>query len=107
MTLIFINNIFKLILLNCFRHLKPLLICGFLLILSIKILIYLWSYHLVCNWLLAFSSLNIQVIIKVLVTLAIYSLNIINDHHMTFEDKLDDYVFYIKSFGYVVILEFL
>ncbi|KAF0752437.1 protein TRC8 [Aphis craccivora] len=84
------------------KHLKPLLVCGFLLVLSIKILIYLWSHHLVCNWLLAFSSLNIQIIIKVLVTLAVYSLNVINDHHTTFEDKLDDYVFYIKSFGCVV-----
>ncbi|XP_026819954.1 protein TRC8 homolog [Rhopalosiphum maidis] len=84
------------------RHLRPLLVCGFLLVLSYNILIYLWSYNLLNNWLLAFSSLNIQIIIKVLVTLAIYSLNIINEYYRLFDEKLDDYVFYIKSFGSVV-----
>lgn len=46
---------------------------------------------------------NIQIVVKVLVTLAIYSLHMIDGYRTRIWEKLDDYEFYIKSFGDVVI----
>lgn len=73
--------------------------------LSVIILIYLWSNHSVSPWLLSVSSLNIVTIIKVLVSLAVYSLLLIDTYCSKAWDKLDDYVNYINSFGNIVILE--
>ncbi|XP_026820006.1 protein TRC8 homolog [Rhopalosiphum maidis] len=84
------------------RHLRALLVCGFLIVLSVTILIYLWSNHSVSPWLLSVSSLNIVTIIKVLVSLAVYSLLLIDTYCSKAWEKLDDYVYYINSFGNIV-----
>ncbi|XP_060879841.1 protein TRC8 homolog [Metopolophium dirhodum] len=84
------------------RHLRALLVCGFLIVFPITMLTYLWSHHSVSTWLLAVSSFNIEIIIKVLVSLAVYSLFLIDAYRTTFWEKLDDYVYYIKSFGNTV-----
>jgi len=70
-------------------------------------LVYLWSHHSLSTWLLAVSSFNIEIIIKVLVSLAVYSLFLIDAYRTTFWEKLDDYVYYIKSFGNTVISKIL
>lgn len=84
------------------RHIRALLVCGFLIVFPITMLTYLWSHHSVSTWLLAVSSFNIEIIIKVLVSLAVYSLFLIDAYRTTFWEKLDDYVYYIKSFGNTV-----
>ncbi|VVC36295.1 Zinc finger, RING-type,Zinc finger, RING/FYVE/PHD-type,TRC8 N-terminal domain [Cinara cedri] len=84
------------------RHLRALLVCGFLIVFPILMLTYLWSHHSISTWLLAVSSFNIEIIIKVLVSLAVYSLFLIDAYRTTFWEKLDDYVYYIKSFGNTV-----
>lgn len=66
-------------------------------------LTYLWSQHSVSIWLLTVSSLNVDIIIQVLVSLAIYSLFIIQAYSNSFWEELDEYVYYIKSFGVTVI----
>lgn len=66
-------------------------------------LTYLWSHHSISTWLLAVSSFNIEIIIKVLVSLAVYSLFLIDAYRTTFWERLDDYVYYIKAFGNTVI----
>ncbi|XP_025202234.1 protein TRC8 homolog [Melanaphis sacchari] len=83
------------------RHLRPLFVSGFLLMVSFFTLMYLWYSNLMSNWLIVVSSLNIQNIIQIFVTLNVYLLLII-DHSIPFEEKLDDYVFYIQSFGCAV-----
>ncbi|XP_050533688.1 protein TRC8 homolog isoform X2 [Daktulosphaira vitifoliae] len=84
------------------RHIRALLVCGFLIIFPIAMLTYLWSNHSISTWLLAVSSFNIEIIIKVLVSLAVYSLFLIDAYRTTFWEQLDDYVYYIKSFGNTV-----
>ncbi|CAH1715155.1 unnamed protein product [Aphis gossypii] len=84
------------------RHIRALLVCGFLIVFPITMLAYLWSHHSLSTWLLAVSSFNIEIIIKVLVSLAVYSLFLIDAYRTTFWEKLDDYVYYIKSFGNTV-----
>lgn len=73
----------------------------------ITILTYLWSQHSVSPWLLAVSSFYIKIIIKVLVSLAVYSLFLIDEYCTKSWEKFDDYVYNIKSFGTTVILEIL
>jgi E3 ubiquitin-protein ligase RNF139 len=70
-------------------------------------LTYLWSHHSISTWLLAVSSFNIEIIIKVLVSLAVYSLFLIDAYRTTFWERLDDYVYYIKAFGNTVIIQYI
>lgn len=47
-----------------------------------------------------------QVIVKVIVSLMIYSLFLLDAYRSTFWEKLDDYVYYIQAFGHVVEFSF-
>jgi len=88
-----------------FRHLRALLVSGLLIVFSINMLRYLWYYNFLNYWKLEFSSICFQIVVKVLVTLGVYLLHMIDGYHTTIWEKLDDYEFYIKSFGDVVILK--
>jgi len=72
-------------------------------VLAITTLYLILSYHSVSPWLLAVSALNIMSIMKLLVTLAVYSLLLIDSNRSTHWENIDDYVFYINSFGAIVI----
>lgn len=71
--------------------------------LSVTILYLVLSYHSVSHWLLAVAVLNIITIMKVLVSLAVYSLLLINFNRSTCWENVDDYVYYINTFGNIVI----
>ncbi|GBP37739.1 Protein TRC8 homolog [Eumeta japonica] len=81
------------------RHVRALGVCAFLIIFPISLLIYLWSQHTISTWLLAVSAFSIEVIVKVVVSLMIYSLFLIDAYRSTFWEQLDDYVYYIRAFG--------
>lgn len=81
------------------RHVRALGVCAFLIIFPISLLVYLWSQHSISTWLLAVSAFSIEVIVKVVVSLMIYSLFLIDAYRSTFWEKLDDYVYYIRAFG--------
>ncbi|XP_060857979.1 protein TRC8 homolog isoform X1 [Metopolophium dirhodum] len=81
------------------RHLRGLLVSGFLIMFSINVLRYLWYYNFLNNWKLEISCINLQFIVRMLVTLGVYSLYMIDGYHKTIWEKLDDYEFYIKSSG--------
>jgi len=74
---------------------------------AVTMLIDLWSYYSYSVELVAISFLYIITIINVLVSLAIYSLLLIDNYSSINLEKLDDYVYYINLFGNVVILEIL
>ncbi|KMQ90907.1 protein trc8-like protein [Lasius niger] len=57
---------------------------------------------LVSTWLLAVSVFSIEVIVKVLVSLAIYSLFLIDAYRSAFWEQFDDCVYIIRSFGNTV-----
>lgn len=81
------------------RHVRALGVCGFLIMFPISLLVYLWSQHTISTWLLAVSAFSIEVIVKVIVSLMIYSLFLIDAYRSTFWEQLDDYVYYIRAFG--------
>ncbi|KAL0811254.1 hypothetical protein ABMA28_009680 [Loxostege sticticalis] len=81
------------------RHVRALGVCAFLIIFPISLLVYLWSQHSISTWLLAVSAFSIEVIVKVIVSLMIYSLFLIDAYRSTFWEQLDDYVYYIRAFG--------
>lgn len=81
------------------RHVRALGVCAFLIVFPISLLVYLWSQHTISTWLLAVSAFSIEVIVKVIVSLMIYSLFLIDAYRSTFWEQLDDYVYYIRAFG--------
>ncbi|CAL1673638.1 unnamed protein product [Lasius platythorax] len=84
------------------RHLRALAVCAFLIFFPVTLLIFLWSHFTVSTWLLAVSVFSIEVIVKVLVSLAIYSLFLIDAYRSAFWEQFDDCVYIIRSFGNTV-----
>ncbi|XP_022915966.1 protein TRC8 homolog isoform X2 [Onthophagus taurus] len=84
------------------RHLRALAVCAYLVVFPILLLIYLWSNHTISTWLLAVSAFSIEIVVKVAVSLSIYSLFLLDARRETFWEQLDDYVYYIKAFGNMV-----
>lgn len=66
------------------------------------LLVYLWRTDSVSTWLLAVSAFSVEVIVKMIISLIIYSLFLIDSYRETFWEELDDYVYYIRSFGSTV-----
>lgn len=81
------------------KHARALCVCLFLLVAPILLLTALWSRHSSSTWLLAVTAFSIEVIVKVLVSLATYTLFLLDARRQTFWEKLDDYVYYVKAFG--------
>lgn len=84
------------------RHIRALSVCAFLVTVPMILLYYLWSYNNVSTWLLAVTAFSIEVVVKVAVSLCIYSLFLWDARRETFWEKLDDYVYYIRAFGNTV-----
>lgn len=84
------------------RHLRALGVCAFLVWFPSFLLYYLWSHYTASTWLLAVSAFSIEVIVKVAVSLCIYSLFLLDAGRDTFWERLDDYVYYIRAFGNTV-----
>ncbi|KAF3420947.1 hypothetical protein E2986_10465 [Frieseomelitta varia] len=81
------------------RHIRALAVCVFLILFPMSLLVFLWTHYSVSTWLLAVSVFSIEVIVKVLVSLAIYSLFLIDAYRSVFWEQLDDCVYIIRSFG--------
>ncbi|XP_059607512.1 protein TRC8 homolog [Phlebotomus argentipes] len=81
------------------RHVRALVVCLFLLVAPVFLLTILWSRHSPSTWLLAVTAFSVEVIVKVLVSLATYTLFLLDARRQTFWEKLDDYVYYIRAFG--------
>lgn len=73
--------------------------CLFLVIVPVYLLAELWSRYSPSTWLLAVTAFSVEVIVKVLVSLATYTLFLLDARRQTFWEKLDDYVYYIRVFG--------
>ena len=84
------------------RHVRALAVCVVLIIFPVSLLVFLWSHFTINTWLLAVSVFSIEVIVKVLVSLAIYSLFLFDAYRRAFWEQLDDWVYMIRSFGNTV-----
>ena len=81
------------------KHIRVVGMCVFLVIYPVCLINYLWQYYSTSPWLLAVTAFSIEVIIKVFVSLTVYTLFIIDAHRDTFWEKLDDYIYCIQSTG--------
>ncbi|KAK2173910.1 hypothetical protein NP493_844g01050 [Ridgeia piscesae] len=81
------------------QHARVLTACFVLLILPSIFLYYLWSVHDLSTWLLAVSAFCVEIIIKVFISLLLYLLFMIDTYIDTVWERLDDYVYYVKSTG--------
>ncbi|XP_043668383.1 protein TRC8 homolog [Vespula pensylvanica] len=84
------------------RHLRALAVCAFLIFFPVSLLVFLWSQFSVSTWLLAVSVFSVEVIVKVMVSLAIYVLFLIDAYRTAFWEELDDCVYIIRSFGNII-----
>uniref|UniRef100_A0A1B0BMI5 TRC8-like N-terminal domain-containing protein n=1 Tax=Glossina palpalis gambiensis TaxID=67801 RepID=A0A1B0BMI5_9MUSC len=81
------------------RHFRALTVCAFLIIAPIVLLVTLWSRHSPSTWLLAVTAFSVEVVVKVCVSLATYSLFLLDARRPSFWEKLDDYLYYVRAFG--------
>ncbi|KAJ6223188.1 hypothetical protein RDWZM_001733 [Blomia tropicalis] len=81
------------------RHCRALIVCIFLFISPIVFLYYLWAHHSLSTWLLAVTAFSFEVIIKVVISLLIYTLFMIDAFRSSMWEQLDDYVYYIRATG--------
>ncbi|CAD6993734.1 protein TRC8 homolog isoform X2 [Ceratitis capitata] len=81
------------------RHIRALTVCAFLVATPICLLAALWSRHTPSTWLLAVTAFSVEVVVKVLVSLATYTLFLLDARRQTFWEKLDDYLYYVRAFG--------
>lgn len=81
------------------RHTRALIVCMFLLVAPVSLLMVLWSRYSPSTWMLAVTAFSVEVIVKVLVSLATYALFLYDARRDSFWEKLDDYVYYVRAFG--------
>jgi len=88
---------------NKSSHIRALSICLFLILGPSSMVLLLWQYFNVGTWLLAVSAFCIEVVVKVLVTLLVYSLFLWDSHCQDgLWESLDDWVYYIRAVGNTV-----
>lgn len=108
------------------KHSRLLSVCLSLIIVPSFILFILWRYFKISTWLLAATAFNIELIIKMSVSLVLYGLFLFDSKRIKsaydklvvieqsasengsqdiideLSDNLDDYIYYIKAFGSIV-----
>lgn len=84
------------------RHAPALLVSLALLTLPIILSIVLWQRYALNTWLFAVTAFCVELCLKVLVSLTVYVLFMVDGHYGALWEKLDDYVYYVRSAGNVV-----
>ncbi|KAG9466573.1 E3 ubiquitin-protein ligase RNF139 [Eleutherodactylus coqui] len=84
------------------RHFPVLLISTFLFVLPILLSCILWHYYALNTWLFAVSAFCVELCLKVIVSLTVYTLFMIDGHYSVVWEKLDDYVYYVRSTGSII-----
>ncbi|XP_022091862.1 E3 ubiquitin-protein ligase RNF139-like [Acanthaster planci] len=84
---------------SLWKHGRALGMSVALILIPTVVLSYLWMTIAVGTWLLAVTAFCLELIIKVTVTLIIYTLFLLDTYSDQFWENLDDYVYYIKATG--------
>jgi E3 ubiquitin-protein ligase RNF139 len=102
------------------RHIRTLGLSLALILTPLGILVYMVQNYSLSTWLLAATAFNLELIVKMSVSLVLYALFSIEANRVfaaykktdstsesagsssnSFSEKLDDYVYYVKAFGHV------
>jgi len=81
------------------KHARVLGMCMFLVVYPVCLVNFLWRQHTASPWLMAVTAFSIEVICKVIASLTVYILFIIDSYREVFWEKLDDYIYYVQSTG--------
>ncbi|XP_043544187.1 E3 ubiquitin-protein ligase RNF139 [Chiloscyllium plagiosum] len=84
------------------RHLPVLMVSISLFILPIVLSCTLWQVHTLNTWLFAVTAFCVELCLKVIVSLTVYTLFIIDGYYNVLWEKLDDYIYYVRSTGNVI-----
>ena len=88
---------------NYRRHLRALSICVFLTCAPLTLMMVLWKWFPIGTWLLAVSAFCVEVVVKVLVTVAVYGLFLYDSKVREGAwEGLDDAVYYVRAAGNTV-----
>ena len=78
------------------RHIRALFVCAALLVTTVVGLTCLWSSYFMSTWLLAVTGFSVEVISKVLISLALYGLFLADAKLSEFWSQLDDHVYRVR-----------
>lgn len=84
------------------RHLPVLLVSVCLFVLPIVLSYVLWHHYALNTWLFAVTAFCVELCLKVIVSLTVYTLFMVDGYYNVLWEKLDDYVYYVRSTGNVI-----
>ncbi|XP_073488326.1 E3 ubiquitin-protein ligase RNF139 [Aquarana catesbeiana] len=84
------------------RHFPVLLVSAFLFVLPVLLSCVLWHFYVLNTWLFAVTAFCVELCMKVIVSLTVYTLFMIDGHYSVVWEKLDDYVYYVRSTGSII-----
>ncbi|XP_077086152.1 E3 ubiquitin-protein ligase RNF139-like [Siphateles boraxobius] len=84
------------------RHVPVLLVSLALFALPVLLSYVLWHQFVLNTWLFAVTAFCVELCLKVLVSLTVYALFMIDGFYNVHWEKLDDYVYYVRSTGNVI-----
>uniref|UniRef100_A0A8C1PEQ1 E3 ubiquitin-protein ligase RNF139 n=1 Tax=Cyprinus carpio TaxID=7962 RepID=A0A8C1PEQ1_CYPCA len=84
------------------RHVPVLLVSLVLFALPVLLSYVLWQHYMLNTWLFAVTAFCVELCLKVLVSLTVYALFMIDGFYNVLWEKLDDYVYYVRSTGNIV-----
>lgn len=84
------------------RHFPVLLVSTCLFVLPIFLSYLLWHYYALNTWLFAVTAFCVELCLKVIVSLTVYTLFMVDGYYNVLWEKLDDYVYYVRSTGNII-----
>lgn len=84
------------------RHVPVLLVSLGLFTLPVLLSYVLWHNYVLNTWLFAVTAFCVELCLKVLVSLTVYALFMIDGFYNVLWEKLDDYVYYVRSTGNII-----
>ncbi|XP_043922527.1 E3 ubiquitin-protein ligase RNF139 [Protopterus annectens] len=84
------------------RHFPVLIVSVCLFVFPILLSYVLWHHYELNTWLFAVTAFCVELCLKVMVSLTVYTLFMIDGFYSVLWERLDDYVYYVRSTGNVV-----
>uniref|UniRef100_A0A3B5MWA7 E3 ubiquitin-protein ligase RNF139 n=1 Tax=Xiphophorus couchianus TaxID=32473 RepID=A0A3B5MWA7_9TELE len=84
------------------RHFPVLLVSVALFVLPVALSFTLWHHYALNTWLFAVTAFCVELCLKVVVSLTVYGLFMVDGFSNVLWEKLDDYVYYVRSTGNII-----
>uniref|UniRef100_I3JJR6 E3 ubiquitin-protein ligase RNF139 n=1 Tax=Oreochromis niloticus TaxID=8128 RepID=I3JJR6_ORENI len=84
------------------RHFPVLLVSLALFVLPVVLSYALWHHYVLNTWLFAVTAFCVELCLKVVVSLTVYGLFMADGFSNVLWEKLDDYVYYVRSTGNII-----